>query len=263
MDGNPAPIALFANKRPEQTLRTLESLAANSLADESHLFIFCDGPETVVDSAAVAKVRSVARRRPWCERVVVIERDGNLGPAQSIRAGVSGILAKHESVIVLGDDLELSPRFLEFMNHALYHYRNKPRVIQVSGYMFPLSLPGAPETCFLPILAPWGWGTWRRAWRLLDSNSFRPDGLALFPGSSYVRHAGAGDGELAEKLVTYWPQEIMVTEPAYSTLLSYFRDGGFETPAALGEYHLPRLDSAATCESAARGESPAGHGIPA
>ena len=262
MDGNPAPIAFFANHRPEQTRRTLESLAANSLADESELFIFCDGAESAADRAAVAEVRSMARRQSWCERVVVVERNDCLGMARSMRAGLGGILANHEAVIVLGDDLDLSLRFLEFMNHALYHYRNKPRVLQVSGYMFPLSLPGDPDTCFLPNLSPWAWGTWRRAWRMFDANAFRPDGLGLFPGKSYVNH-GDENRQLANRLITYWPQEISVSEPALTTVQVYLHELVFETSATAGEYHFPRLDLALPYEGVVQAGSAAKQRIPA
>src|SRR5205823_5243466 len=147
-DGNPAPIALFTYNRPEQTLRTLQTLADNAFADESQLYVFCYGAQCEAETAAADEVRSLIRRREWCERVTVIERDANMTSARSIGSGVSTILAKHENIIVLEDDLELAPGFLEFMNHALYHYRNKPRIVQVSAYMWPVSLPGSPETCF-------------------------------------------------------------------------------------------------------------------
>src|SRR5262245_11885581 len=127
MDGNPSPIVLFAYKRPDHTRRCLESLAQNTWAPESQLIIYCEAPKNPAEIGAVAQVRALVKSRRWCADVSVIERERHLGLAQSVLTGVTETLQQHESVIVLEDDLVLAPRFLEFTNHALYHYRNKPR----------------------------------------------------------------------------------------------------------------------------------------
>ena len=41
-----APIALFVYNRVEHTRETVEALKRNTLAKESDLFIFSDGPKT-------------------------------------------------------------------------------------------------------------------------------------------------------------------------------------------------------------------------
>ena len=56
----PAPIAIFAFNRPEHLQRTLDALAANSLADKSHVTIFCDGPRTDEERAKTDAARAVA-----------------------------------------------------------------------------------------------------------------------------------------------------------------------------------------------------------
>ncbi|MDR2521309.1 MAG: hypothetical protein LBC72_01970, partial [Spirochaetaceae bacterium] len=40
-----APVVLFVYNRPEHTLQTLEALKKNTLASESILYIFADGPK--------------------------------------------------------------------------------------------------------------------------------------------------------------------------------------------------------------------------
>ena len=40
-----APIVLFVYNRPQHTLKTLEALMQNELAEKSELFIYCDGPK--------------------------------------------------------------------------------------------------------------------------------------------------------------------------------------------------------------------------
>lgn len=39
-----APIAIFAFNRPDHLRRTLEALAVNELAGQSHVTFFCDSP---------------------------------------------------------------------------------------------------------------------------------------------------------------------------------------------------------------------------
>src|SRR3546814_9462782 len=60
--------------------------------------------------------------------VSVVRQPHNLGLAQSIIIGVTQMLEQHEAVIVIEDDLLLSPYFLKYMNDALYHYRDDQRV---------------------------------------------------------------------------------------------------------------------------------------
>jgi hypothetical protein len=98
----------------------------------------------------------------------VLERDENLGLAQSIVSGVSELCEKYSRAIVIEDDLILSPRFLDFMIRALDAYENEANVYQVSGYMFPLEHPPLPSAFFLPLVTTWGWATWRRAWNPVD-----------------------------------------------------------------------------------------------
>lgn len=169
-----APIAFFAYKRPEHTLRSLQSLAQNEGADRSQLFIFCDGAKSDLDQASVAQVRAVVRQQQWCGEVHILERDQNWGLANSIIAGVTELCDRFGQVIVLEDDLVLSPQFLNYMNDALNYYRHQPRVMHISGYMWPLPM-ALPETLFLGNAACWGWATWQRAWQ-----QFHPDADHLF-----------------------------------------------------------------------------------
>ncbi len=167
-----APIALFTYNRPAHTRRTLETLAANPLAAHGKLIAYSDGARPG-DEAKVAEVRAILRERAWCGEVQVIESPVNRGLAASIVSGVTELLKEHERVIVLEDDLALSPGFLAYMNEALELYAAEPRVMSVSGWL-PEMRGTFPETFFLRTTTSWGWATWRRAWA-----KFEPDALAL------------------------------------------------------------------------------------
>ncbi|GAB4333185.1 MAG: hypothetical protein OHK0038_09220 [Flammeovirgaceae bacterium] len=169
---NLAPIALFVFNRPEHTLKTLEALADNSLAQESVLYIFADGAKALASSALkqkILEVRKVIRLKKWCKEVHIIERQENWGLAGSVIAGVSKLVNLYGKVIVLEDDVITSKGFLKYMNDALDFYENKEQVMHISGYMMPVSQL-LPSTFFLQLATCWGWATWKRAWQ-----HFNPD----------------------------------------------------------------------------------------
>jgi hypothetical protein len=169
-----APIALFVYNRPAHLQRTLSALQANQLARESMLCVFSDGPKGSHDAAAVEAVRSVAKRVSGFAKIVVRERRENVGLAHSVISGVTEMTGTHGRVIVLEDDLVVAPGFLSFMNQALERYENEPRVMQVSGYMFPIGRPKqVGETFFCRVPTSWGWGTWARAWKCFNTDSMR------------------------------------------------------------------------------------------
>lgn len=166
----PAPIALFAFNRPDHTRRTLESLASNPLAAQSELFVFCDGPRRDEDNAAISSVQDIARNFQGCKKVHLVAQRSNLGCAESIIRGVTQLCASHDRVIVLEDDLVLSPHFLDYMNGALERYADHHRVMQITGYIFPIDIHSDMDAFFLPFTSSLGWATWARAWKCLDKN---------------------------------------------------------------------------------------------
>jgi len=166
----PAPIALFVYNRPGPTRRTLDALRANVLAPESPLYIFSDGPRNEGDRREVELVRACCRGISGFQSVELIERDSNLGLARSIVAGVTELTKNHGSVIVLEDDLDTSPYFLQYMNQGLNLYENDERVISIHGYVYPTQ-EELPETFFLRGADCWGWATWKRGWDVFEADA--------------------------------------------------------------------------------------------
>lgn len=169
----PAPIALFAYQRPDHLSRVIDALAANPEAARSDLYIFSDAPRDRAAEAGVAAVRALVADVGRFASVVPVYRETNLGLARSIIDGVGRVCAERGRVIVLEDDLMVSPHFLGFMNDAIATYENDPLVASIHGYVYPVDAP-LPETFFLRGADCWGWATWREAWQL-----FEPDGTLL------------------------------------------------------------------------------------
>ena len=164
-----APIVVFTYNRPEHTLRAFNALLKNPLANESDIIIYSDSAKTANHNKAVDEVRSFLSEITGFRSKKVIHRDNNFGLAKSIIQGVTGVLQESEKVIVLEDDMVVSPYFLEYMNEALDQFVDDDRVISVHGYVYPVDIK-LPEAFFLPGADCWGWATWRRGWEIFEPN---------------------------------------------------------------------------------------------
>lgn len=171
--GSLSPVALFAYRRPMHLERTLDALRENPEASQTELFVFCDGARDARDTEGVDAVRRMLQGNLGFAATHIVARDSNYGLARNITEGVAEVLGARETVIVLEDDITVSPFFLRFMNEALGYYRTSPRVGSISAYCYPLTDP-VPETYFIRGADCWGWATWRDRWKV-----YNPDGAAL------------------------------------------------------------------------------------
>src|SRR3989338_4006387 len=164
-----APIVLFCYNRPSHTLQVLQALQKNPEAKNSELFIFCDGAKNENDLECINDVHKIIDNISGFKNVVVEKSENNKGLAKSIILGVSKIVEKFGRVIVLEDDLVISPYFLQFMNDGLDFYENDDRVISIHGYIYPIK-EKLPPTFFIKGADCWGWATWKRGWDLFNEN---------------------------------------------------------------------------------------------
>ena len=200
-----APIALFTYNRADHTQLAVESLLKNIEASESELFIFSDGPKNEKAEEGVKANREYIYTISGFKKVIITERPENWGLAKSLIAGITEIVNRYGRVIVVEDDLILSPYFLQYMNEALEKYEDDDRVASISAFLNPINCK-APETFFLRYFACWGWATWKRGWDLLiddnrvllkrlrwKKNDFNIGGSGPFYGILYCDKVGLND----------------------------------------------------------------------
>ena len=168
-----APIVVFGFNRPGHLKNALVSLEMNPEAKFSELYIFIDGPRTASELQRVEECRVVAKLTKGFKNTILYFSESNLGLANSIMNGVSKVLKENDSVIVVEDDLEVSPNFLRFMNMGLMKYRDRNNVSAVHGYQYPIKV-NFDQCVFLKGADCWGWATWRDRW-----SGFEPDGQKL------------------------------------------------------------------------------------
>lgn len=168
-----APIVVFSYNRPDHLRRTLDALSKNELADQSELFVYCDGAKDTATEAQkeqVYKNRKVAKAVTGFKSVYVIERERNYGLANNIIGAVTEIVNQYGRVITLEDDVITSVGFLRYMNDALDIYQDDEKVMHISAYMYPHKQK-LPETFFYEVPYPGGgWATWKRAWQYFSND---------------------------------------------------------------------------------------------
>jgi len=168
-----APVTLFTYNRLQHTKDLIESLSLNEQSAESDLIVFSDGWKDEVDKKQVMEVRDYLKTITCFKSIKIIESPQNKGLANSIITGVTDVVNKYGKIIVLEDDLIVSPFFLKFMNDALITYQDKPKIGHIQAYTFT-SDPSLPDTFLIKWTGSWGWATWSRAW-----THFNPNGSEL------------------------------------------------------------------------------------
>ena len=161
-----APIILFTYNRLEETKQTILALQNNYLAKDSELFVFSDGSKNKSMSSKIQAVRDYLKSVEGFKRITIYESDVNKGLAKSIIEGVSKMLVKYNKVIVMEDDLVSTPNFLDFMNQALFFYKDIPNVMSINGFSLKINhkIKNTKDTFLMNRTYSWGWATWKDCW---------------------------------------------------------------------------------------------------
>lgn len=168
------PVILFVYNRPIHTQNILDSLAKNNKANETLLYIFCDGPKENASEEIIKKideVKKVIKKETRFKQIIINENERNKGLAQSIIDGVTFVINEHGKAIILEDDLIVSPYFLDYMNKGLDLYEKNDKVGTIVGCNFFANGKKFPESFFLPITSSWGWATWADRWQFFRNDN--------------------------------------------------------------------------------------------
>lgn len=159
-----APILVFPYTRYDKLQKTISALQNNTLAAESVLFLFSDAAFVPEHEADVKRVREYLHTISGFKRVIIIEREKNLGSLGNIFDAMPRIMDKYERYILLEDDIVTSPYFLQYMNDALVYYKDDPRIMAISAYRAPFKCKIPNGVFYLQYFQPWGYAMWKN-WR--------------------------------------------------------------------------------------------------
>lgn len=198
-----APIIVFGYNRPKHLRATLTHLARAEGAAESDLWIFCDGPKPNDDRSNIEAVHAVAHDPEWRDRFRTVRikiSEANKGLARSIIGGVSAVIEHAGRVIVVEDDVVVSPDFIAFINDCLNFYVSDASVGSVTGFSPFAVAPAryAHDVMAIPRNCSHGWATWADRWR--DVNWVEPDAARLWQDSGLRRRFNAAGNDRADRL---------------------------------------------------------------
>jgi hypothetical protein len=171
------PILFIVFNRPDVTAAVFEAIRA---ARPARLYVAADGPrpDRPEDRERCAETRRVATAVDWPCEVKTLFRDENLGCGEGPSGAITWFFEHEPEGIILEDDVLPDPSFFRYCAELLERYRDEPKVMAIGGGGY-FDAASAPETsyCFCHAFEPWGWASWRRAWRHFD---FEMEGLERF-----------------------------------------------------------------------------------
>lgn len=160
---------MFVYNRLDNTRQTVQHLLANTMARQTDLYVFSDGGKDAASWQKVNELRTYLhqvekdiREQGLMHSITIVERPENYYLERNIMEGISMVLERHDTIIVLEDDIVTSPHFLQYMNQAFTLYRDCRKVMHVSGFT---NLSIDTPFYFTPHMSGWGWGTWRDRWQ--------------------------------------------------------------------------------------------------
>ena len=163
---NPS-VCLFVYNRVSHTRNILKSLSECKNFCDYKIYIFSDNfkLKNNKDKTKVKLVRDeIIKFKKYHKNIFIKFSKINLGLYKNLTKGISNVLKKHSSVIVLEDDLVLHKNFLNFMLNSLKKFKNKKNILQISGYSYPINC-NSNDAYFLNLTSCWGWATWSDRWR--------------------------------------------------------------------------------------------------
>lgn len=164
------PLLILAFNRPAHVKRLIDSLRPYR---PQKILVGIDGPreKNKSDKEKIAQVLDEVNKIDWTSDVELRVRENNLGLRFAVADAVTWVIDKYGEVIVVEDDVEVGPEFLQFMSLMLDKFRDDDEVFHVSGY----NLVPKSEVCFpgeairkSSIPESYAWATWSRAWEAYD-----------------------------------------------------------------------------------------------
>lgn len=159
-------IVIFAYNRPELLNRLLLSLSRSDFISDYPMFLYCDyyakRPEV---SCEIYDVYNAYKGLFRCSEFYMSRV--NNGLASQVIHGVSEVLLRYDSVIVLEDDLIADESLINYFIACLSIYKNDERIFNINGYS-AIRDADKPLLFLSTRLSSWGWAIWKDRWFEID-----------------------------------------------------------------------------------------------
>ena len=179
------PVLFLVYNRPSMTETVFQVLRE---LRPSRLFLSADGPRTdrPQDALLCANVREIVTKVDWPCEVKTLFRSENLGSKFAVSGALDWFFEHVEAGIILEDDCLPTAGFFTYCAEMLNRYATDDRIMHVNGTNFlrgkEFHFQGSYYYSKLP--HPWGWASWRRAWKRYD---FKREHFELFASEGMIR----------------------------------------------------------------------------
>lgn len=162
------PILVIVFNRPDFAQKIFDALKQ---IQASKLYIISDGPRNPEEKEEVKRSRAIFKNIDWECQVKYNYSEVNLGLRKRISSGISWAFLDEEELIILEDDCLPHPDFFIFCERLLEKYNDDPQIMCINGCnLNPKISENLSDAYFFSrYSSSWGWATWKRAWKLFDS----------------------------------------------------------------------------------------------
>jgi glycosyltransferase involved in cell wall biosynthesis len=165
-----APVLIPTLNRYKHLKRCVDSLARNTHAAETILYIALDAPAKEEHKEGRDKIIKYLSRISGFKKVIIIKRPENFGATRNTYESIDDLFKKYDEIIFSEDDNYFSPNFLDYINKGLQLFKNRKDIFAVCGYNFPVEIPAdyPYNFCLFKGCPNWGVGWWRSKYKKID-----------------------------------------------------------------------------------------------
>jgi hypothetical protein len=188
---NIPPVLLIVFNRPDLTQEVFNKIKQ---VKPDQLFIAADGPR-INRSDDVIKCnesRKIVEQIDWECDLKLLFREENLGCKIAVSSAITWFFENVEAGIILEDDCVPDISFFSFCAELLEKYKDDERIMQINGTNLLGKVRIKESYFFSNYVLPWGWATWRRAWKKYDIEMI---GLDNFKRSGQIKELVSSKSE--------------------------------------------------------------------
>lgn len=171
ISGTDFPVLLLTFNRANCTQRVFRSIREQS---PTRLYISSDGGRSKSEHSLVLDLREkMLRSVDWDCHVETFFQDRNLGCRLAVTSALNWFFENEKSGIILEDDCLPHPSFFKYCAHMLTELYSDERYASISGSRFRC-YGNPPKDCIgqqSRVFHCWGWASWRRAWRQVNTDA--------------------------------------------------------------------------------------------
>ena len=159
-----APILVTVHTRFDHFKSCINSLLRCPEAKYTNLFISSDFQRNEEEKVKVDLIRNYVKTIKGFKSVTPIFFKKNVGIEYASHYSVNKVFENYDQIIMLEDDVEVSPFFLNYINRGLDFYKNDTRIFSICGFSpFILRDNYTSENilCKNHVWNAWGFGTWK------------------------------------------------------------------------------------------------------